>query len=181
MIAKPAEPKFLKNLQTLVAPRVLELGTKQSRPGHSTHHGSWLPPGATHIKGDIENGNDVDVVTDAHDLKEFKDAEFDVFIAVSTWEHLRKPWIAAEAAARILKPGGLLYVATHHSFPIHGYPSDYCRWTDEGLAALFDEPLWSYAKAGYAYPCVITPPPEVTVWNTAAPAFLNVDVFAIRA
>ena len=175
------EGEFRQALNLLKSPKVLELGTKQSLVGRPTHHAEWLPPGSTHIMSDIDSGMDVDVVSDAHDLKEFADNEFDVFIAISTWEHLRKPWIAADTAARVLKPGGLLYVATHQTFPIHGYPSDYCRWTDEGLKALFDKPLWSYHSAGYAFPCTIIPPAEITVWNTLAPSFLNVDVFAIKA
>lgn len=163
------------------APKVLELGTLQWVQGVPTHHAAWLPTGSTHIMSDVEPGPDVDVVADAHDLAPFADAEFDAFIAISVWEHLRKPWIAAEAAARVLKPGGILYVATHFTFPVHGYPSDYGRWTDEGIKALFDEPLFHSQQASLTFPATITPPPEVTRWNPAAPAYLNVDIFAIRS
>jgi SAM-dependent methyltransferase len=172
---------FINHIKTLDKPKVLELGTLQWVDGVSTHHGEWLPSGSTHIKSDVEPGNDVDVVADAHDLSPFEDGEFDAFIAVSVWEHLRKPWIASAEVARVVKPGGILYVATHFAFPVHGYPSDYCRWTDEGLKGLFDEPEWHSQEADYAYPCIIKPPREVTVWNALAPAFLNVGIFAVRA
>lgn len=174
------EKNFRDELSKLNAPRVLELGTLQWKPGVSTHHGGWLPDGSTHIKSDIEAGGDVDVVADAHDLSAFENNEFDVFIAISVWEHLRKPWIAAEQAARVLKPGGLLYVATHHTFPVHGYPSDYCRWTDKGLEGLFDAPTWRNQVSALSYPCKIVPDERVKVWNSAAPAFLNVDIFAVK-
>lgn len=162
------------------SPKVLELGTLQWVEGVSTHHGEWLPEGSLHVKSDIQSGSDVDVVADAHDLSPFSDGEFDAFIAVSVWEHLRKPWIASAEIARVVKPGGIIYVATHFTFPVHGYPSDYCRWTDEGLKALFDEPDWHSHEADYEYPCVIKQPREVTVWNSLAPAYLNVNLFAIR-
>lgn len=175
------ESLFRKSLNSIVSPRVLELGTLQWTVGTSTHHRSWLPDDATHVKSDISAGIDVDVPADAHDLAPFQDGEFDAFIAVSVWEHLRKPWIAAMAAHRVLKPGGIIYIATHHAFPVHGYPSDYCRWTDEGLKGLFDEPEWKNAKASFSYPCKIVPPKAVKVWNAAAPAFLNVDLFAEKS
>lgn len=171
---------FINHIKTLDKPKVLEIGTLQWVDGVSTHHGEWLPSGSTHVKADVQAGADVDVVADAHDLSSFEEGEFDAFIAVSVWEHLRKPWIASAEVARVVKSGGILYVATHFAFPVHGYPSDYSRWTDEGLKALFDEPEWHSQEANYSYPCVIKPPQEVKAWNSLAPAFLNVGIFAIR-
>lgn len=171
---------FQNAIKQFKTPRVLEIGTLRQHE-HPTHHLKWLPDGATHIKADIAMGLDVDVVADAHVLEPFSDGEFDAFIAVSTWEHLERPWIAAEQAARVLKSGGLLYVATHQTFPIHGYPSDYFRFSDMALKVLFGPPLFSQVDAAYHFPAVITPPKEVTRWNTHAPAFLNVDCFSIRA
>lgn len=172
------ENSFKEELSKLQSPKVLELGTLQWTLGKSTHHGAWLPQGSEFVKSDVVAGADVDVAADAHDLAPFGDGEFDVVMAISVWEHLRKPWLAAAAAHRVLKPGGLLYVATHFVFPIHGYPSDYCRWTSEGLLGLFDEPEWTQRKAGHGFPCAIQPPSSVKVWNRSAPAFLNVNIFA---
>lgn len=175
------EEYFKEKLNLIKSPKVLELGTLQWEIGKPTHHSDWLPEGSTHVMSDVQAGQDVDVVADAHDLAPFADNEFDVLIAVSVWEHLRKPWIAAAAAHRVLKPGGILYIATHHTFPVHGYPSDYCRWTDKGLEGLFDEPEWHSRVSSFAYPCQIIPPPEVTRWNPLAEAYLNVDIFATKA
>lgn len=179
-VGTEVEALFRQALEGLTEPKVLELGTKRQH-GVPTHHAAWLPAGATHVMSDIEDGEDVDVVADAHDLAPFDDGSFDVFIAVSTWEHLARPWIAAEQAARVLRPGGLVYVATHQTFPIHGYPSDYFRFSDEAMKVLFGPPLFSQQWASYQFPSQIIPPPEVTRWNTAAPNYLNVDCFAIRA
>jgi len=172
---------FIDHVARLDKPKVLEIGTMQWVDDVSTHHGGWLPDGSTHVKSDIQEGKDVDVVADVHDLSLFGDDEFDAFIAVSVWEHVRKPWVASAEVARVVKPGGIIYVATHFAFPVHGYPSDYCRWTDEGLKSLFDAPEWHSQQADYAFPCTIEPPQEVEIWNAFAPAFLNVAIFAIRS
>lgn len=166
---------------TEISPRpwILELGTLQSEAGRSTHHMAWLPEGDW-LRGDIEPGADVDVVTDAHKLDNWDPGSFDAYVAVSLYEHLERPWIAAEAAARVLKPGGLLYVATHQSFPLHGYPSDFFRFSDAALALIFTDAGFEVLYKGYAYACQIIPPPEVSVWNPAAPAWLNVEVAAVR-
>ena len=172
---------FREKLNGIKNPKILELGTGRWDVNKATHHKAWSPPDSTYVMSDIFSGVDVDVVADAHDLSPFENEEFDAFIAISVWEHLRKPWLAAQAAHRVLKPGGILLVETHFAFPVHGYPSDYCRWTDEGLKGLFDAPEWVNQSAGMHYPCVITPPKEVTVWNKAAPAFLNVNIFATKS
>lgn len=177
----PALRRFRTLLDGLTKPRVLELGTLQSQPGRSTHHAEWLPPGSTHIKSDIEAGADVDVVADAHSLHEdlvagFDQQPFDAAIAVSVWEHLRWPWVCAEQLHDVLKPGGFAYVCTHHAFPVHAYPSDYGRWTTDGLRALFEYADFEVLEASYNYPAKLIPPAEVTVWDPSAPVFLNVDV-----
>lgn len=174
------ESAFRAALHAIPNPRVLELGTKVQF-ADSTHHAAWLPGGATHVMSDIEPGRDVDVVADAHDLAPFGDGEFDALIAVSTWEHLARPWIAAEQAARVLRPGGILYVGTHQTFPVHGWPSDYFRFSDAALNVLFGAPLFSRQWSGYRMPAQIIPPATINRWDPTAPAWLVVECFAIRA
>lgn len=158
--------------------RVLELGTLRWEPDRPTHHADQWGAGCRQwVKSDVAEGVDVDVVADAHDLAPFADATFDAVVAVAVWEHLARPWLAAEAVARVLRPGGLVYVDTHQTFPIHGYPDDFYRFSDRALATLFDDAGFDVVEVGYLYPCTITPPAEVTRWNTAAPAWLNVNLF----
>lgn len=166
-------PEFVKLIGRLQHPAILELGTKRWEAA-PTHHLEWAPHGSTYVMSDIEEGVDVDVVADAHDLAAFPDDAFDAVIAVSVWEHLARPWIAAQQVARVLKPGGIAYIATHQSFPLHGYPSDYFRFSTEALWVLFGDAGLDMLVSGYAYPCTITPPVEVTRWNPDAWSFLNV-------
>lgn len=167
-------PRFIDLLAAMERPAILELGTHRWQGDLPTHHLEWAPSGSTYVMSDVADGPDVDVVADTHDLAPFPDDAFDAVIAVSVWEHLARPWIAAQQVARVLRPGGIAYIATHHCFPVHGYPDDYTRWTTAGLAALFESAGLSTLAEGYGYPCKIIPPPEVTRWNPDAPAFLNV-------
>lgn len=161
------------------APEVLELGCLRWGP-EPTHHAAWAPHAKRYVRSDVTAGPDVDEVADAHTLADaFGEASFDVVLAASVWEHLARPWVAAEQVAKVVRPGGIVYVETHQTFPVHGYPDDYFRFTDRALASLFAQPEWE-SETAYAYPARIIPPPEVTVWNAAAEAWLNVAVLGRR-
>lgn len=156
---------------------VLEVGTR--RWGlDPTHHRSTFPNASTYVMSDFMDGEDVDIVSDLHDLKEFTNNSFDAFYAASVFEHVEFPWVAAAAIHRVLKPGGWAYIATHQTFPVHGYPSDYTRWTDNGLRALFGWVGFDVVSAGMNTRCTIMKPQEVAVWDANAPAYIGVSVFA---
>lgn len=132
------EARFVARCAELPAPSVLELGTLQSVPGRSTMHRDWVPHASEFVGTDIEPGPDVDVVADVHRLSETVGEErFDVILSCSTFEHFKYPALAAHELMKTLRVGGQLYVQTHQSFPLHGYPHDYFRFSREALAALF--------------------------------------------
>ncbi len=179
-----AEQHFREALGQIVAPRVLELGTLRSERDRPTHHAEWLPNISEFVMSDVEHGTDVDVVADAHDLVAvFGEHCFDAVIAVSVYEHLQRPWIATIEIGKILKPGGVLYCASHQSFPLHWYgaPSqdhqDGWRFSESCWRTMLWDAGIEPITTGYAYPCVIQPPASITRWNKAAPAYLNSDVY----
>ena len=132
------EQRFVDRCAELSAPSVLELGTLQSVPGRSTMHRDWVPHASEFLGTDIEAGPDVDVVADLHRLSDVVGSErFDVIISASTFEHLKYPTLAAHELMKALKVGGQIYVQTHQSFPLHGYPNDYFRFSQDALASLF--------------------------------------------
>jgi SAM-dependent methyltransferase len=172
--------KFCADLASRPGPLdVLELGTLRwgSEP---THHVAWLPQGTNHVRSDVEEGHDVDVATDAHDLAAFDDESFDAVIACSVWEHLERPWIAAKAVARVLRPGGVAFIVTHQSFPLHGYPRDYFRFSTEAMAIIFGDAGLVDHVAEYEHKAWLTPPPAITVWDPTAPVWLNVGILAYK-
>lgn len=191
----PGADQLIAELAGMERPSIIEVGTLRAEPDRPTHHTVWAPHG-TWTRVDAWAGTDVDVVDDAHTLATFRlehrsttgivnswpDARFDAYVACSVWEHLRRPWVAMEAAAGVVKPGGLVYVQTHQTFPLHGYPSDYFRFSREALAGIMEDAGLEVLHTGYLYPCTIVPPAEVTRWNTApdVEAWLNVEALARR-
>jgi SAM-dependent methyltransferase len=170
--------RFVDHVNALGSPHVLELGTRKWGEA-STHHQALFPK-ARYVMTDFIDGDDVDVVSDVHNLDEFESVTFDAVFSASTFEHIQYPWIAAMTLHRVIKPRGVLFVQTHQTFPVHGYPSDYTRWTDMGLRSLFEWAGFEVAFADMTEPCVIQRPDNYPVWDYNAKAFIAVSVFAVK-
>lgn len=138
---------------------ILEVGVAQSQPGRSTHHMGLFTNCKDYVKSDfIDDGADVDVVADIHRLEDtFEASQFDGFLARSVYEHVAKPWLASASINRILNLGGLVHIDTHLTFPLHGYPHDYFRFTTDGLVSLFDDSFGFRTLAcDFALPCSLS-------------------------
>jgi SAM-dependent methyltransferase len=166
--------------------RVLEIGTKQAVQGrvtHSHHHFERVPR-QNYTMSDVEAGNDVDVVADLHRLPADWTDRFAAVVAVSVFEHLERPWIAAKEVARVLAPGGFCYIATHQTFPLHGYPSDFFRFSKEALRLIFEDAGLHVIEVGYQHRTKISVADEVVplayqeTWNAAFPSYMAVNLYA---
>lgn len=93
----------------------------------------------TYISLDVEAGKNVDVVAADPYSYPFPDGTFDVVISGSVMEHIARPWAWIKELARLLVPGGMLALVTHHTFPEHRHPIDCYRYMPDGLRALLDE------------------------------------------
>lgn len=71
----------------------------------------------------------------------FKSNIFDAIFSIAVLEHVKNPFENAKEIARVLKPGGVLYVAVPFLQPFHGYPDHYYNMTSSGLKNLFYEDL----------------------------------------
>jgi Methyltransferase domain len=171
------EATFRARCAELHAPRVLELGTKQAVAGVSTMHRDWVPHAAEFLGTDIVGGEDVDVVADVHVLSEVVGAErFDVILSASTFEHLKYPTLAAHELMRALKVGGVLFVQTHQSFPLHGYPNDYFRFSQDALASLFGTEMgFEVVATNYDFPVRLVSRRDPV--GQRMPAFLNTTLW----
>ncbi|MES9991761.1 MAG: class I SAM-dependent methyltransferase [Candidatus Thiodiazotropha sp.] len=89
---------------------------------------------------DIHEGDNVDLVGDAHTLSSKLPAEhFDAVFSVSVFEYLAMPWKAILEINRVMKPGGLLYISTHPTIPPHELPWDFWRYSKETFKTLLNE------------------------------------------
>lgn len=92
---------------------------------------------------DMEEGPGVDMVHDltaplpAEMLGTFTHAE-----CTSVLEHCNKPWLLANNLEEALCSGGTLLFSVPFAWRFHGYPSDYFRFTAEGVRELFPRIEW---------------------------------------
>jgi SAM-dependent methyltransferase len=174
--------------QTVVARQpqsALEVGTLQAVKGVSTHQRAFFPmvPMENYIRFDIEKDDDVDVVGDIHALPPEWTGKFDLFIANAVWEHLDRPWIAAKEVARVLSPNGIFTVGTHQTFPLHGYPHDFFRFSKEALRLLFEDAGLVVDDCSYRSRCLnipqstILPAQHAIDWNRQFPSYVHVIAY----
>jgi SAM-dependent methyltransferase len=169
--------KFLAHCQAMPQPRVLELGTMRSVPTRSTRHDAWVPHASQYLGTDINSGPDVDIVADVHRLTEtVGEEQFDIIISCSTFEHFKYPHLAAHEVMKSLKIGGILFIQTHQTFPLHSYPYDYFRFSREALAGLFGTRMGFQVHAtDYEFPARVFTLREKAIPHQ--PAFLNVRLY----
>lgn len=90
-----------------------------------------IPAGANVLHGDI---------CDSAFLETYRDfiSSFDVVYSNNVFEHLARPWIAAEVLLTLLKPGGICITVVPFSQRYHESPGDFFRYTHMGIPKLFE-------------------------------------------
>jgi len=169
--------EFLTRCRSICAPRVLELGTKRSISTRSTRHDAWVSNAGQYLGTDISAGEDVDIVADVHRLTStVGEEQFDIIISCSTFEHFKYPHLAAHQIMKALKIGGILFIQTHQTFPLHSYPYDYFRFSREALAGLFGIQMgFRVIATDYEFPARVLTFREQ--FPPAQPSFLNVRLY----
>ncbi len=117
----------------------LEVG---ARNYGSTYDLRSLFPREDYIGIDQEGGEGVDVALDC--TRPFADIDrllgnkrFGTIFCLSVLEHCAQPFLMADNMVRLLRPGGKIFVSVPFAWKFHGYPSDYWRFTHEGVKQLF--------------------------------------------
>jgi hypothetical protein len=147
--------QFRKAAAAQVAPSAVELGARRAGPT-STLHKAWVPHAREWIGADVQAGVDVDLVVDVHRLADTcGDERFDILVTDAGMEHFKYPFVAAHQIMRTLKVGGLLYVRTHQSYPLHACPYDFFRFSAEAMVVLFSEKMGMQCVTEYEYPAQI--------------------------
>lgn len=118
--------------------RVLEIGSREVTGASALR--ARLDQ-AEYVGFDYYPGPNVDVAGDAHRLASQIEGRFDAVYSSAVFEHLAMPWVVAEEIAKVLKPGGRLFLETHFAFSSHERPWHFFHFTDMGLRALFSPAL----------------------------------------
>lgn len=67
----------------------------------------------------------------------------DLILSTQVLEHVTDPVVYLSECRRLLRPGGTLLLSTHGVMYFHPHPTDYWRWTHDGLRLSLD-------RAGFA-------------------------------
>lgn len=101
-----------------------------------------LFPGETYVGIDMSAGPGVDLVLDmtapfAEIDRQLGGRRFGTIFCLSVLEHCAQPFAMAQNMTALLRPGGKIYLSVPFAWKFHGYPSDYWRFTHEGVKKLF--------------------------------------------
>lgn len=99
--------------------------------------GEILATGATLHTCDLNFGPGVDFEADVSNLP-FGDGTYDIVLNTQVLEHVRDPGKVCMELARVLRPGGLLFLTTPQSSPLHNLPWNFFNFTHLGLGILMD-------------------------------------------
>lgn len=128
-------------------PRILQVGSRIVASDRNERN--WRALVAKRFGGharfvgiDLLEGSNVDQVVDICGplktlLGKLGEEPFDLVICCHVLEHTRHPSRAARNIERILRPGGVAYVATPWSQAFHAAPDDYWRFSVRGLMLMF--------------------------------------------
>ena len=120
--------KFCKRL----GPKVLDLGC-----GYRPYE-DLLPEGSVCVGMDGDAARRPDLAGTCLAIP-VKDASFDSVMCNHVIEHVPQPSKALGEIARVMKPGGLLYLTVPQTWGLHYEPYDFYRYTKYGLAYLLNE------------------------------------------
>jgi hypothetical protein len=148
-----------------LAEPVVEFGSMQVEAGQPND----LRPlfaGREFVGTDLRPGPGVDRIEDLRGLS-FGDGEIGTALCLDTLEHCADPMTACRELRRVVSPArGTVVISSVMLMPIHGYPSDYWRFTPEGLRVLLDGfeevdvagmgdpgiPFWVFGVAASGHP-----------------------------
>jgi SAM-dependent methyltransferase len=111
---------------------VLDVGSKSIK---GQYEFATPPQGLRVLALDLISAPNVDVVADAHEIP-LTDESVDCVMCVGMLLHCKAPWRVIAEMHRVLKPGGLIYVNTPFVFRYTPDPTDYYRFSLDGLRVL---------------------------------------------
>jgi SAM-dependent methyltransferase len=146
-MAQPITRDFLSDLMTLMAlpEPIVEFGSLQVE---AAQDGDLRPlfAGRDFTGTDFRAGPGVDRVEDLRALT-FADGEVGTALCLDTLEHCEDPVQACRELARVVRPeGGVCVISSVMLFGIHGYPSDYFRFTPEAFRSMLGgfDAAWAF-------------------------------------
>lgn len=171
--------RFLNRLHGLPSGDVLEIGSR-ARSGITRRH--LIAPQLGYVGLDILPGPNVDLVGDAHELSAVVGSRrFAAVFALSVFEHLAMPWKVVLELNRVLAAGGLVFIQTPQTWPLHEEPFDFWRFSVHAWRCLFNRQTgFEILETAQGERAKIVPLWDAPVMHglSDAPAYLNSMVLA---
>jgi SAM-dependent methyltransferase len=124
------EQQIARRLAGRTGLRILDLGCGQ-RP----YEAIFRQLGAGYLAYDVPS-QQADVAGTAGSLP-FSEQVFDAVLCTQVLEHVPDPAATLAEISRVLKPGGWCFLSTHGTYLFHPHPTDYWRWTQQGMERIF--------------------------------------------
>jgi SAM-dependent methyltransferase len=130
LIRRGVEDFFRINADDLRGKRVLDLGA-----GESPYVELARAAGAELLAADIDPpaGSGTLEIDPATGRVPLGDGAVDAILSTQVLEHVADVQAYLREAHRLLRPGGLMFCSTHGAFILHRHPTDFRRWTIDGL------------------------------------------------
>lgn len=133
--------RFLRENSDLVKGRCLEFGEDRYK--------SYFPRTEQYDIVSIKPAPKVTIVADIHDPDAIPEKTFDAIICTQVFEHLAYPDKASKVLFQILKPGGVLLLTVPFINNIHYEPSDFRRFTPDGIRLTLEDAGFKIEKLEY--------------------------------
>lgn len=106
-----------------------------------------LKKASSYVAFDVVEGKNIDVVGDILNMP-FRDESFDTVISTQVMEHVEKPWIMVRELKRILRVNGSCLLTVPFLISYHPDPTDFFRYTKEGVISLFKNEGFKIIEVG---------------------------------
>src|SRR5262245_1292387 len=83
-----------------------------------------------------DNRTNIDIFSPIDDIPK-PDNTFDAIICIAVLEHVENPELCVREFFRVVKPGGVVIASVPFLQPEHKIPTDFQRYTKDGLTSLF--------------------------------------------
>ena len=144
--------------------------------------------GARYLGADIDGSPDI--LINSEGAMPLANESVDFVVSFQVLEHVRNVPAYLSTIRRVLKVGGSMFLSTHGVWPYHPHPTDYWRWTLDGLRVTLEdagfkiqrtEALCGPASWIPMFPLLVCKKVLGPVWPVLAPVNLGINLMAWAA